>query len=113
MNKKYKDISYLRRYIDGELSAKEMYDLERMAHQNEMLVDILLGLEYEKSHRLPDNLPELQRRIRARVRPVAIGKPWPWTKWAIAASFFIAVLGATFYLTKDRLEKNSTDQLSG
>lgn len=43
MNKKYKDISYLRRYIDGELSAKEMYDLERMAHQNEMLVDILLG----------------------------------------------------------------------
>jgi hypothetical protein len=82
-----------------------MYDLERMAHQNEMLVDILLGLEYEKSHRLPDNLPELQRRIRARVRPVAIGKPWPWTKWAIAASFFIAVLGATFYLTKDRLEK--------
>ena len=109
MNKGYRDISYLRRYVDGELSPREMFDLEHAAHQDEMLMDIIMGLEFEKSHDLPNNIAELQQRINQRVHTVQPHKSFSWAKWAIAASFFIAVIGATLYLTRDKEE--ITDQI--
>lgn len=102
MNSAYTDISYLRRYVNGELSPREMFDLERAAHQDEMLMDLILGLEFEKSRDLPNSLAELQQRIQARVQPVPVKKPFAWAKWSIAATFFIAVIGAALYFTRNQ-----------
>lgn len=103
MNRDYRDISYLRRYVDGLLSEAEMYDLERAAHQDEMLMDTLLGLEYEKTRDSPIDMADLQRRIQERVRPKPSPRVSSWSKWAVAASvILIAVAGGIYWIQSDR-----------
>lgn len=103
MNKDYRNISYLRRYVDGQLSTTEMYDLERAAHQDEMLMDTLLGLEYEKSRDFPLDMADLQDRIQARIQPKPSPRISAWSKWAVAASIvFVALAGGMYWMQRDR-----------
>lgn len=47
------DIDYLRRYVNGELSPREMFAVERAAHEDQLLADIISGLETERDQNLP------------------------------------------------------------
>lgn len=42
------NIDRLRQYVKGELSSTQMYEIERASHEDEMLMDIILGLEFEQ-----------------------------------------------------------------
>lgn len=48
MDKPVFDIAYLRKYVNGELSSREMHEIERATHGDEMLMDIIMGLEIQK-----------------------------------------------------------------
>lgn len=52
MNKNF-DIAYLRKYVNGELSDSEMYAIEKASHEDELLMDVLMGLEEEKKTKQP------------------------------------------------------------
>src|SRR5690606_10652892 len=101
MNKQYTDIAYIRRYVNGELSPREMFELEHAAQQDEMLMDIIMGMEFELSHHLSDHIEELRRRINERISQSSPAHPvkfFPWAKWSIAASVLRAI-GITAYIS--------------
>lgn len=109
MNRDYRNIAYLRRYLDGQLTTLEMYELERAAHHDEMLMDTLLGMEFERSREFPLDINELHQRVQARIEAKSLPKVFPWAKWAVAASvFLIAVAGAVYWIQSDNPEINQT-----
>ncbi|MFD1769631.1 carboxypeptidase-like regulatory domain-containing protein [Sphingobacterium suaedae] len=101
MQNKQVDIAYIRKYVAGELSPKEMYELERAAHEDEMLMDIILGVEAEfaKSGTFPK--ADIQRRIADRITDRPVRNFVAWKLWGIAASILFAV-GISFYLFQQR-----------
>ncbi len=101
MNRQYTDIAYIRRYVNGELSSREMFDLEHAAQQDEMIMDIIMGMEFEKSNRLTNNIDEIRHRIRDRISRKQPAKTFSWTKWAIAASILLVVsIGVYIFLSQ-------------
>lgn len=87
------DIAYLRKYLNGELSPKEMYAVEREAQRDPMLADILMGMEIAPGQ--PD-LSDLRLRILERTAASQKNKKtivFDWKRLAVAASV-VAILGA-------------------
>jgi len=58
------DIAYLKKYVNGQLSPKEMYAIEREAQRDPMLADILMGIEMDQNSAVPS---ELNARIAQRI----------------------------------------------
>lgn len=85
------DIAYLKKYVNGLLSSKEMYAIEREAQRDPMLADILMGIEMDQNNTVPS---ELNARIAQRVedKKEAKIKVFDWKRLAIAASAVI-ILG--------------------
>lgn len=94
-NRKF-DIAYIRRYVQGDLSPKEMHELERAAEADEMLMDLILGLETEYTEKLPLPTIDLQQRIETRAYPKSDRKILHW-KFLGAAASLLAVLGISAY----------------
>lgn len=98
------DIDYLRKYINGELSAREMHEVERAAHEDEMLTDILMGMEIEKeqgSNSIP--LDSIRQQINQRTQHRSIKRPlWHNRYLQIAAStVLLATVGILFWHQQD------------
>ncbi|GHE43824.1 carboxypeptidase-like regulatory domain-containing protein [Sphingobacterium griseoflavum] len=91
------DIAYIRRYVRGDLSPKEMHALERAAEADEMLMDLILGVETEYAQQLPVPTDNLQRHIDDRIRAGKTKVRRPWIALSAAASLF-AVMGIAVYL---------------
>lgn len=85
------DITYLKKYVNGQLSPKEMYAIEREAQRDPMLADILMGIEMDQNRAVPS---ELNARIVQRIehKKEAKIKVFDWKRLAIAATV-VAVLG--------------------
>lgn len=94
-NRKF-DIAYIRRYVQGDLSPKEMHELERAAEADEMLMDLILGVEIEYAKKLPLPTIDLQQRIETRAYPKSDRKILPW-KFLGAAASLLAVIGVSAY----------------
>lgn len=98
------DIAYLRKYVNGELSPSEMYALEKASHQDEFLMDIILGLEQEKALGESELLDkkDLDSAIYERTHPKKIQK-MGYIRWiSIAAALVLAFgIGLTWYLNRD------------
>ncbi|MEI2271311.1 carboxypeptidase-like regulatory domain-containing protein [Sphingobacterium sp. ML3W] len=86
------DIAYLKKYVNGQLSPKEMYAIEREAQRDPMLADILMGIEMDQNRTVPS---ELNARIAQRIehKKEAKIKVFDWKRLAIAATV-VAVLSA-------------------
>jgi len=86
------DIAYLKKYVNGQLSPKEMYAIEREAQRDPMLADILMGIEMDQNRTVPS---ELNARIAQRIehKKEAKIKVFDWKRLAIAATV-VAILSA-------------------
>ncbi|GEM_PF-5687897 len=99
MSKYSKDINYLRQYVNGELTHTEMYEIERAMHEDEMLMDIIEGLETEKFLKSSIPTADLQAKIKSRTTTKKSVKIFTLKKLFAAASI-IAVLsfGVIYFL---------------
>jgi TonB family protein len=89
------DISNVQKYLNGELDARAMHELERRAQDDPFLMDALDGYSDIKSDQL-DNLTDLKRRLHDRTA-TKTRRIIPWTL-TVAASIlgFAIVLGILY-----------------
>ncbi|WP_149912959.1 hypothetical protein [Sphingobacterium cavernae] len=99
MSKFSSNINYLRQYVNGELSLTQMYEIERAMHTDEMLMDIIEGLETEKVLKSANPARELQAKIKSRTAKKKEFKIFNIRKLTIAASFIgLLAAGALYFL---------------
>jgi len=102
MNKFTSNIDYLRQYVNGELSPTEMYEIERAMHTDEMLMDIIEGLETEKTLKTENPMSEIHTKINSRTTKKKELKIFSIRKLAVAASVIgLLVTGTLYFLTPD------------
>ncbi|UIR54989.1 carboxypeptidase-like regulatory domain-containing protein [Sphingobacterium sp. SRCM116780] len=103
------DIAYLRKYLRGELNAKEMHAVERSAQDDPMLMDILLGMEFENEFTQDIPLRHIQQRIQERTAQVPNKtRPINWRYMSIAATFLFLSGVALFYFQQNQKIENQT-----
>ena len=93
------DILQIRKYLNGELDAHAMYELERRAQNDPFLMDVIKGMESGSENHQP-NLDAIERLIQQRVqqdkkRVIPIYKYWP-----AAACLLIALGIGGWWLTR-------------
>lgn len=99
MSKFSSNINYLRQYVNGELSPTEMYEIERAMHTDEMLMDIIEGLETEKALKSANPARELQAKIKSRTAKKKDFKIFNIRKLTVAASVIgLLAAGALYFL---------------
>ncbi len=88
------DIAFIRRYLNGELSPREMYELERQAQDDPMLMDVIMGMESGDADAHRTNLSEIQLHIQQRTQQGKIKHMIAWRPWVVAASVvFVLAIG--------------------
>ncbi|WP_140936609.1 carboxypeptidase-like regulatory domain-containing protein [Sphingobacterium lumbrici] len=118
MSKINPDINYIRKYVNGELSHREMFELERAFLEDEMLLDILLGMEHEQLHNYSSDLSDLRQRIHARSHLSNNKRLFPWKSLSLAASLLLVLSLGGYWIwnngssTKDTLIAQSPEELN-
>lgn len=92
------DISQIKKYLNGELDARAMHELERRALDDPFLMDALEGYEHAQSDQQA-NLDELSERLQKRTDKKVI-RMIPWGPMSIAASVLILLGAGILFLTK-------------
>ncbi|WP_343564536.1 carboxypeptidase-like regulatory domain-containing protein [Sphingobacterium sp.] len=100
------DIAYLKKYVNGQLSPKEMYAIEREAQRDPMLADILMGIEMDQNSTVAS---ELDARIAQRIadKKEARIKVFDWKRLAIAATVVAVLSVGILYFQQ---QKNTSEQ---
>lgn len=99
MSKFRSDINYLRQYVNGELTSTEMYELERAMHEDQMLMDIIEGLETEKELKSAIPTTDLHAKIKKRTLKEHSTKLFSLKKLLVAASIIALIsIGTWYYL---------------
>jgi hypothetical protein len=102
---------YLRKYLNGELTDKEMQALEKAALEDPFLSDAIDGLEEAGRHlsSFESDVNDLKKRITERIQKEKRkrGVIYLFPRWQIAASILIMVSIATLTIT---LLKNNSRQ---
>ena len=101
MSAKKPDISQIRKYLNGELDARAMYELERQAHNDPFLMDVLRGMESsgDQQPHLDAIDQMLQRRVQRQSRkPVIL----MYKYWAAAACLLIVLGAGAWWLTRQK-----------
>lgn len=88
MGAKKTDISQIRKYLNGELDARAMHQLEREALDDPFLMDAIAGYE-EAAGTQQDPLNDLDTRLQQRISQSKTRKIIPWKYYAAAASVLI------------------------
>ena len=93
------NISQIRKYLNGELDARAMHELERQALHDPFLADALEGyaLKGDQQHHLAD----LQKRLQRRTAP-ARKRLTLWPGLTIAASVLLFVAAGGWWLVNSR-----------
>ncbi len=107
------DIAHLRKYVNGELSSKEMHEIERAAHDDEMLSDILMGLEIEKNNASsPPSLVDINDQITKRTvqRPHSRSL-WNSNLFKIAASVVVLLTATSILFWNNKNQDPHTEEL--
>ncbi len=105
----------IRRYLNGEMSSKEMYALEKLAIEDPFLADAIDGYNAMSSDAAKSDLEWLQQKINpqqeAKVIPLQTGsqKKFPWVKMGIAASFIglVTFIGIKVFDNKKTTDNNA------
>jgi len=102
---------YLRKYLNGELSAQEMQALEKDALEDPFLSDAIEGLEESGKHAVSfeASVADLQKRLTERVRKQKKkrGIVFMFPRWQVAASIIFLSVLTTLTIT---LIKNNSAQ---
>lgn len=83
------DISLIRKYLDGELDGRAMYELERQAQEDPALMDMIQGMEMGNKTRDEANLSDIERMISERVQGGKTQRIVAWKTWSVAASLVL------------------------
>ena len=83
------DISLIRKYLNGELDERAMYQLERQAQDDPALLDLIEGMEMGDQASDEAALLEINLLIQQRSQPEKTVKFVPWKTWSVAASLLI------------------------
>jgi hypothetical protein len=102
------NISQIRKYLNGQLDARAMHQLELEAQDDPFLMDALEGYEAAGKDQ-QTNLNELQQRLDERVAPKARRSIIIWRVLPIAASLLIAIsIGYWLFRADNAPEKQPT-----
>ena len=93
------NISQIRKYLNGELDARAMHELERQALDDPFLADALEG--YDQRGNQEQRLGDLQKRLQHRTLP-AKKRLTLWTTLSIAASVLLFVAVGGWWLVSGR-----------
>lgn len=104
MSKFTSDIKYLRQYVNGELSPADMHEIERAMHEDEMLMDIIEGLEHEKMQGYQNPIADLKSQIKSRAVKENTTPLFTFKKLAIAASVMVILSAAAIYFFTPRTD---------
>lgn len=97
------DISLIRKYLKGELDAKAMYELERHAQDDPMLMDVIMGMEGDHQDTDTASLSSIDELIRKRVQqPAKPTRIFERRSWAIAASLIFVFMAAFWMFRSPR-----------
>ncbi|MGJ1365147.1 carboxypeptidase-like regulatory domain-containing protein [Sphingobacterium spiritivorum] len=106
MNRNRPDLEYIRRYHNGELSPREMYELERQAQDDPMLMDIIMGIELSDEETVRKDLSDIKSRITERISDSKIKQMPVWRKWVVAASVLLLLsAGALLMINQQSANK--------
>lgn len=109
MKNNHSDILLIRKYLRGELPAREMHMLEKRAQEDPMLMDMIIGMESGDEEMHASNLSAIDELIKQRVSNKQTRKIKAWRTWlAVAASvvFVVAIGMWLFHTSKDNLPSN-------
>ena len=96
MNSKF-TISYLRKYINQELTEIEMHKVEKASHEDEFLMDLIIGLEEEQKTGQQFNAVEIDSQIYSRTHPVN-KLSYGYIKYLSLAASILIILGIGLFL---------------
>ena len=85
------DIALIRKYLNGELDARAMYELERLAQDDPYLMDVMAGMEMSNAVEAEADLLVIDQMIKERIGRVTNRRMIPWKSWSIAASVVLGV----------------------
>lgn len=107
------DMAHLRKYSKGELSPKEMHEIERAAHEDEMLMDILIGMELENAqHSARSPIPNIRQRIVHRTQFQKTRKSFLHNRFLqIAASIVVLLTAATVFFWSKQEKSPSSESI--
>jgi hypothetical protein len=97
----------IRRYLNGEMSASEMYALEKQALDDPFLADAIEGMQSQSTSQLNTGIADLQNRLKERIdgRNIRIPVTVMWMR-AAAAVAVLALIGiAGYYLLNNDSEQ--------
>lgn len=109
MNNQF-DINYLRRYVKGELSADQMYAIEKASHYDEQLMTLISGLEEEQRLGNPMDLRDIHAAIYERTRPERKPVSFYYRVVAVAATVLLALTIGTIWLTYQKRTSSRIDR---
>ncbi|GAC1311921.1 MAG: carboxypeptidase-like regulatory domain-containing protein [Mucilaginibacter sp.] len=110
MHKKETDIVLIRKYLNGELDARAMHQLEKRAHDDPFLMDAIEGYEKAGGDQQP-NLDELTGRLQQRVARKE-RRIIPFKFIAAAASVLVVLTIGGLWLYKSQPEKTKIAQVT-
>lgn len=107
------DIAYLRKYVNGELSPSEMYAIEKASHQDELLMDLILGLEAEKELGSELDQKDLDSAIYERTHPQKVINFNKYRWLSIAATLILAFgIGMIWYMNREQSTLKYEDSIA-
>jgi hypothetical protein len=92
----------VQKYLNGELSAREMHDLEQQALDDPFLADALEGLQTQPVETLHQDLAGLRTRLEARVATRRKTIVWPVIRVAAAVILLVGLGFTAFYTFLDQ-----------
>lgn len=112
MKKHKPDIALIRKYLNGELTPREMYELERQAQDDPMLMDVMMGMEQGETGMHRTNLSEISQHIQQRAQQGKTKRIMMWKPWAVAASVvFVLALGGLWVFREQPAEHYIAQQI--
>lgn len=101
MKNNHPDILLIRKYLRGELSAREMHMLEKRAQEDPMLMDMMIGMESGNEEIHASNLSTIDQLIEQRVTNKQAQKINGWRTWLAAAAsvIFVVAIGMWIFRT--------------
>lgn len=104
MEHRKEDIALIKKYLSGALNPREMYELERRAQQDPLLMDLMEGMAKGPLATHETNLNTIDALIKQRVQPNRSPRKLG-PVWIAAASLVFAVLAIGFWLINKPQEK--------
>lgn len=104
------DISLIRKYLRGELSAQEMHMLEKRAQEDPMLMDMMIAMENGDEEMHAANLSAIDQLIKQRVAKTQMRKVIAWKTWMTVAASVILVSTISLWIFRSSKTDKSLRQ---